>query len=69
MKAIAPTTYRQDKYFVYQIHPDGIKYVAKDLSKAGVAVDLLRWFYLLKDKELATEQEYNTLIKNFKKLL
>lgn len=69
MKSITPTAYRQDEYFVYQIHPDGIKYVAKDLSKAGVAVDLLRWLYLLKDKSIATEEEYNTLTKNFKKLL
>lgn len=62
---VTPTTYRQDEYFVYQIYPDGIKYVAKDLSKAGVAVDLLRWLYLLKDKSIATEEEYKLLVRKF----
>ena len=66
---VAPTAYRQDVYFVYRIDPDGIKYVAKDLSKAGVADDLLRWLYLLKDKKLATEEDYKLLMWKFIKQL
>lgn len=66
---VTPTAYRQDNYFVYRIEPDGIKYVAKDLSKAGVAVDLLRWLYLLKDKSIATEEEYKSLMLKFIKQL